>query len=293
MSFRSTSPLLLYYDKNSRRKEKDSLGNMCSISFKNSYIDSERASAFTSKGSITLEAALVVPIFFFAMLCLVYLMEITAIQTTVRAALHSVGKELAKEAYTDRFLSGNEVEEKLRQQIGTDRLNRSMIVGGSRGLCCEESSMNPASAEMELVVDYELEIPVLLLRLPVLSRREALRVKGWTGYVTGLDIGDRETYVYITDYGLVYHKEKDCTYLELSIKSVSADEIEDLRNLSGGKYYPCSSCKKKVEHSAKLFVTDYGERYHTSLECGKIKRNVYAVPLDEVYILGGCSKCVK
>lgn len=292
MSFLGTSSRLLYYDKNSRRKEKDSLG-MCSISFKNSYIDSERASAFTSKGSITLEAALVVPIFFFAMLCMMYLMEITATQTTVRAALHSVGKELAKEAYTDAFLSHREVEEKLREEIGTDRLNRSMIVGGFQGLCCEESSMNLASAEMELVVNYDLEIPVLMFRIPAVSRRETLRVKGWTGYVTGFDIGDRETYVYITDYGLVYHKEKDCTYLELSIRSVNADEIEDLRNLSGGKYYPCSSCKKKVENPAKLFITDYGERYHTSLECSKIKRNVYAVPLDEVYILGGCSKCVK
>lgn len=293
MSFLGTSPLILYYDNNTQRKEKDSLGNICSISYINSYIDSERASAFTSKGSITLEAALVVPIFFFAMLCMVYLMEITAIQTTVRAALHSVGKELAKEAYTGALVSDREIEEKIREQIGTERLSRSIIVGGSRGLCCQESSVNLASAEMELVVDYDLEIPVLMFRLPALSRRETLRVKGWTGYVTGFDIGDRESLVYITDYGLVYHKEKDCTYLELSIRSVNADEIEDLRNLSGGKYYPCSSCKKKTEHPTKLFITDYGERYHTSLECSKIKRNVYAVPLDEVYILGGCSKCVK
>ena len=293
MSFLRTSPLLFYYDKHPKRKEKDSLTETNSIYYENSYIDTERASAFTSKGSLTLEAALVVPIFFFAMLCLMYLMEITVIQTTMRTALHSVGKELAKEAYTTPLLSGHEVEQKLREQIGTDKLNRSMIVGGEGGLDCSASSANWTSGELKLVVQYDLDVPVLMFRLPIVSRREELRVKGWTGYVSGWGGAQQETMVYITDYGLVYHREKECTYLELSVNSVKAADIETLRHQSGGKYYPCASCKTKVARPTVVYVTDYGERYHTTLNCSKMKRNVYAVPLDEVYILGGCSKCVK
>ena len=119
-----------------------------------------------------------------------------------------------------------------------------------------------------------------------------MRVKGWTGYISGGGGTDKETIVYITDYGLVYHQDMYCTYLELSIRAVKPEEIETLRNQSGGKYYACSSCKNKEETEGILYVTDYGDRYHTSLECSKVKRNIYAVPLDEVYGLGGCSKCV-
>ena len=58
-----------------------------------------RASAFTSlRGSITLEAAAAVPIFFFAVVSLLFLMEIMSIQTAVRSGLQYAGKLAAEEA---------------------------------------------------------------------------------------------------------------------------------------------------------------------------------------------------
>ena len=59
-------------------------------------------------------------------------------------------------------------------------------------------------------------------------------------------------YVYITQYGEVYHIEKMCSYLVRNIKAASLAEITDLRNASGGKYYPCSLCKGA---SKKLYTT--------------------------------------
>lgn len=55
---------------------------------------SERVSVFTSrKGSITVEVAIAVPIFFLAVVCLLYLMEMMAVQTAVRSGLQYAGKK--------------------------------------------------------------------------------------------------------------------------------------------------------------------------------------------------------
>ena len=253
----------------------------------------ERASTFASKGSMTLEAAVVIPIFFFAVLCLVYLLEMMAIQTTLHHAMHSVGKEIAQAAYSSPMISTRGIEQYLVKTVGEERLNRSMIAGGINGLDCSKVQSDGNTAVIDLSVCYELEIPVLFFRIPVLSREEILRVKGWTGYVAGASGTQKEEVVYVTDYGLVYHQDMSCTYLELSIKTIRSEDVESLRNQSGGKYYPCEYCDGKETEGNRMYVTDYGDRYHRSLDCSRIKRNIYPVPLDEVYGLGGCSKCVK
>lgn len=293
MSFQKfpTQKTLYKLNQIKHRKEPDSF--MVNHFHQSSYKKSERASSFISKGSITLEAALVIPIFFFAILCMAFLLEMMAIQTTVHHALHSVGKELAQTAYVSPVVSTYGIEQKVVENIGTDRLEKSMIVGGAEGIDCSYSRSDMTTSVIELSACYELEIPVLMFDIPVISREESVRVKGWTGYAAGAGGTASRQVVYVTDYGLVYHKEMNCTYLELSVRSVNKESIEELRNQSGGKYHACQSCGKDLSVTDILYVTDYGDRYHTSLDCSKIKRNVYAVPLDEVYGLGGCSKCVK
>lgn len=253
----------------------------------------ERTSAFTSKGSLTLEAALVVPIFFFAMLCMVYLLEAMSIQTMMRNALYSVGKEVAQQAYGMPVLLPSDIEKWIVENIGTEKLEESILADGASGLDCKKTHIEHRTAVMDLSVCYQLEIPVLMFRIPAVSCEETLRVKGWTGYTNGLYIDTGSEMVYVTDYGIVYHKDKNCTYLELAIQSVSTKDVKDLRNASGAKYYPCEKCGKQATETGQVYITTYGTRYHSSLDCNKIKRTVHEVPLDEVYGLGGCSKCVK
>ena len=274
------------------RKEKDSLLAIHFPLIFHRNRKRERASAFTSKGSITLEVALVVPIFFFAMLCMVCLLEMMSIQTTVRNALYSVGKEIAQQAYSSPMISTYGIQQHIIKNIGSEKLDRSMIVGGSDGISCSNSMSDWSTAVIDLSVCYDLEIPILMFKIPVLTREETLRVKGWTGYASGMYGEGTNEVVYVTDYGLVYHKNMSCTYLELSIQAVSILDIEHLRSESGAMYYPCESCGNDTVSAGRVYITDYGTRYHTSLECNKVKRNIYAVPLDEVYGLGGCSKCV-
>ena len=271
------------------RKEQDSLkATHFPIIFP---IRKERASVFASKGSLSLEAAIVIPIFFFAVLCLVFLLEMMAIRVAIRNALTSVGKELSQQAYVSAMISTPAIREKIVKQVGKERIERSMIVHGAEGIDCSNSASNWSTAIMDLSVKYRIEIPVLMFRIPIIFCEETLRVKGWTGYVATGSGGNTDV-VYITDYGTVYHEDISCTYLEIAVRGIIANTIGDARNQSGGKYYACEKCGKEA-HCGILYVADYGDRYHTSLNCKKIQRNVYAVLRHEVLGRGGCSKCVK
>ena len=256
-----------------RKDKKDSLTAIIHIT--------ERASAFTSKGSLTLEAAIVVPIFFFAILCLVYLLEMMAIQTTVRNELYNAGKEAARQAYTGAIISSSELERLIIENAGIEEID------------CSATEINRITGVMELSVKYKVKVPILIFRITPITCEEKLKVKGWTGYVSTAKDMKGQDMVYITETGIVYHRDATCTYLDMSIHSVREKELEQLRNHSGGKYYACEECEADTGDSDIRYITDYGTRYHKSLGCKKIHRNIYAVSIEEAFGLGGCSKCVK
>ena len=81
-----------------------------------------RASASTrKKGSITVEAAMAVPIFFFATLALVLLLELLSVQTAVRSGLQEAGKKLAVQAVEVPAVIPSNLERDVVNSIGTVR----------------------------------------------------------------------------------------------------------------------------------------------------------------------------
>ncbi len=250
-----------------------------------------RTSSFTSRASITVEASFAVSFFFLAVMCFVCMLEIMALQLQIKSALHSVGKEIAVEAYQNRILFPGSIEKRLVETVGAERMDGSMIVGGSSGIDCSGTKTYVGSTIVDLCACYQIQIPVFGLRIPVIAREEIIRIKGWSGAEVTYASSQNREIVYVTDYGVVYHKKMTCTYLDLSIKAVPYEQLKELRNENGKKYSACEICGKGVY--AKVYVTDYGVRYHSSLECRGIDRTVYAVPLSEVYGMGGCSKCTK
>lgn len=274
----------------SQRKEQDS--SLAHHDRSNNSPYAERASAFTSKGSITLEAAFSLSLFFFAAISLVYLLEIMAIQTSVKNALHMVAKEYAEEAYLYPFISIESVERKIVERIGEERLERSIVVGGSSGLDLSKTKKRWNTTIVDFIAEYRLEIPISIFNVHSPLQSQTVRVKGWTGYETAVPDMSSEEMVYMTDYGVVYHTDASCTYLDLSVRAIEKITIEKIRNRSGRKYKACSLCKN-LSAGDVFYITDYGERYHGSLECSGLRRMVYAVPLTDVYGVGGCSKCAK
>ena len=271
------------------RKEQDSsmVHHFLKHKFSSRY---ERASLFTSRGSITLEAAMVIPIFFFSMLCMIYLFEIMSIQSSMESALYSVGRELAQEAYSAPVISVNHMEKELVSILGEEKLDKSIIANGSEGLDCKQSKRDITTACMDLYVRYRIAIPIFMFHIPIRTYEEHMRVKGWTGNSKNLDMALEYDMVYVTDYGLVYHRSINCGYLELSIHGTPFMGVESLRNQSGERYVLCEKCGD-IPAGDVVYITDYGSRYHTSLDCQGLKRNIYVVLLKDVNGLGGCLKC--
>ena len=241
------------------------------------------------KASITVEAAMAVPIFFFAVISLIYLFEVMAVQTSVRSGLTYAGKIIAEESYPLAVIDPGKVEEYVVQAIGSDRLRRSIVTGGSTGIDCSESNMSIRTGIGKLTAKYQIHIPVPIFYQEGITRTESIRVKAWTGYEKEfIGFTDDET-VYVTETGLVYHRNYHCTYLDLSIQMVPAGNIDALRNSDGGKYYACRICGGG--NKGQVYITDSGNKYHNTLSCSGLKRTVYAVPLSEVIGKGACIRC--
>ena len=273
-----------------RRKEEDSF--MTHKNPFNSLEWKERAYIFTSfKGSILIEASIVIPIFFLACCCLCFLLEVLSIQNHVEMASHYACKEMMKE-YTISYPENNKkIEKSMVEAIGKERLDSSMIEGGSKGFDCSKTKIIPGTGIVKFHVTYKIRVPIFLFGKFGLSCEQNWKVKRWTGYVKESLTGLEKDMVYVTETGMVYHKDLNCPYLHPSIKRVRKSDIDFLRNKDGGKYYPCERCKKSTEEY--VYITSYGTSYHSSVKCSGLKRKIYVVPLSETRGKGVCSKCGK
>lgn len=224
--------------------------------------------ASEKRGSITVEAALAVPIFLFAAVCLLWLFEIRGIQTTVRMAAHAAAKQTA----------------------GDGRLDRTLIEGGSRGIKCGKTRFNQIG-QLQVCVEYRVKLPMTFLGISPMKMKEEFLLKSWTGYETfGEQSAEDGEIVYITDWASVYHEAYDCTHLQLTVQAVPRKELGSYRNESGGKYHACEKCGK-YPSMGNCYITDQGDKYHNSVSCSGLKRTIYAVTKEEVKGKRGCSKC--
>lgn len=250
----------------------------------------ERASAPGTKGSVTIEAAFAIPIFLFAVLCLIYLMELQSIKISILNAAHSAAKSAAEDTAVIPVLNSIGFQSDMIDLIGEERLERSIIDGGSSGITCWKSYVSPAAGEMNIIVEYRVKVPLPIFGSPSVRMKEEFKISAWMGYQDGrMEEGDNES-VYVTENGTVYHSDYQCSYLQLSIKYVPYTSLGGIRNEDGGRYHKCEKCVYGPDMSG-VYITEYGNRYHNSLGCSGLKRTIRAVKKSEVYGMGGCSKC--
>lgn len=253
------------------------------------------------KASLTIEAALVLPVFLFFFLGMVSLIQAIQTEGAVRASLWETGKRLATYAYITEMGEEKEEIEKyfgagafvyantlFLQQEGSDYWNQSMVIGGSGGFSFLRSSFLKEDGMIDLVVTYRLKFSFPLLGEIQLPQVQRCRVRGWIGNKDGET--EQEGVVYITESGTVYHLTKNCSHLNLTIQELSANALAKARNGSGGKYKPCERCGKEP-FQGKYYITKEGDRFHTKRSCSGLKRVILTIPLSQVGARFLCKRC--
>ncbi|WP_205839157.1 hypothetical protein [Velocimicrobium porci] len=250
------------------------------------------------RGSMTVEASFVLPIFFFAIMFFIYFFLILSVQTIVGESLLQTGRFLSKYG-TVREINKPTLQVEFQKNLSLNSLNSSCIKGGRLGirLICERSGIK----EEEIVISavYKIRIPVFVFKVSSISAKQTLKTRLFIGKNMKNNSGDgvetekekNDVIVYITETGGVYHKNKNCSHLKLSIKPILFDAIEQARNIEGGKYKSCERCGKRQKKQDIVFIALDGDRYHTSLQCSGLKRTIIGISLQKVKDWNCCKRC--
>lgn len=246
-----------------------------------------------TRAGMALEGSLVLPVFLFFMMTVLLGLEVVRFQSQVQEALHQVGNRNAVMNYQEKYLGG--MKENVPLQIETylsDQLEPFFCVqGGRSGVTVQDLSVLN-EGKIEYKVSYDVKPFINWIPIGKITVNDRFFSHGWIGYTnqTGQEkASDPETYVYITRTGSKYHLQQDCTHLRIQAEAVKYEQIEVLRNTSGGKYYACARCRPLK--AGIVYITLEGSSFHKQADCSSLKRTVYMVPLSEVPEYSPCSKC--
>ncbi|MCM1049823.1 MAG: pilus assembly protein [Clostridiales bacterium] len=303
-------PFLQSQNSNKNNSTANSLRTCLNVLHRTGLI--KRASSFTSrkyKASMTVEAAFALPLFIFLIVNLIYVMNIIGAQSRLSAALHQVGNKIAFYGYAYEKSIGNvlpnEIEGiasmavswlyvrgEIEDYVGAEYLNKSCIKSGAGGIRYDGTVIAENNDIVEICLNYQVQPLIAILGFENFNMCQRYYARMWTGYDVEMGISDftsDEPMVYVTETGTVYHTNRNCTHLNLSVTSVEMENITDKRNQSGGKYYPCEMCGAYPQET--VYITAQGSSYHTKLNCSGLKRTIYTIPLSQVGGRGRCARC--
>lgn len=248
------------------------------------------------KASMTVEAALVLPLLCFFILNLSCAVEMVRLHNNVQMALWDTGSRLAIYGYD---LEGREdaaslfsafyIKSRIRAYLGEGYLEQSPMRGGIDGLHLWESGMFTESDQLDISATYQVSPWCSLAAFPSFRMSNRFCIHIWSGYRIPEESRDA-IYVYVAEHGEVYHISRDCTHLTLSVRQTLRAGLETLRNQNGRSYRACGKCAA-AEGGATIFVTKEGEHYHASASCPGLKRTVYMIPKDQAAGYRMCSRC--
>ena len=261
-------------------------------------------------GSLTIEAAMALPLFLFAVIILMTPMKLLNDGRKIQTALEITGEELSqyvsalKELKRGEDLSAaglNELPDGFLEGITEQsillyarvKMGKYEVYRDALSVSFLRSSVLKDNETIDLIMDYRMRLPFPVLGLKSVPMSARCFRRAWIGntLLYEEESGDIEEMVYVGRDSTRYHKERTCHYLFNHIRAVNETDLESIRNTGGGKYKPCSRCSSLAKEGSIAYIMPSGEKFHSSRECSAITAYVRLVPISEVIHLGACSYC--
>lgn len=259
----------------------------CAISPKmKASFSAQRKNRYRS-ASLTAEAALVFPVFFFAIYMLWQLFLLLLFQLDVCHEMTDAAMKYAHLGYAERVAEEENVDISwLYQPLLWNALPESDRAEGMWVLCIPEED-----GAIRVTVGYDFVCEAVFFTKASLPVRQSFRFYPYLGEA-GEDsfATEKEDVVYMTEYGTVYHESRACVYLNVVIRSAAAGEISEKRNSSGRRYTLCERCDGE-KATGTVYFSDGGTKYHLTAACPALKRTVEEKTRNEVEGIPACHKC--
>ncbi|GLB32104.1 hypothetical protein LAD12857_40270 [Lacrimispora amygdalina] len=268
------------------------------------------ASLKEGSASLTIEAALALPLFLFAVIILMMPMKLLNDGRKVQTALEITGEELSQyvsvlkelekredlsaagvNELPDGFLNG--MTEQGILLYARMKMSRHDVFEYLDSVSFSHSSILKDNETIDLIMDYRIRLPFAVLGLKSIKMTARCCRRAWIGntLLYNEESDHSQELVYVGRDSTRYHKKRTCHYLYNHIKAVNKKDLESMRNINGGKYKPCSRCTGLTEEGSVVYIMPSGEKYHSNKDCTAITAYVRLVPLSEVVHLGACSYC--
>ena len=247
-----------------------------------------------TQAGMTVEASFVLPLCLFFLMNLGSAIEMIRLHNNIQYAIWNTGSRMASLACEEDYpipelLTEFYIRSRITDCLGREYLDSSPLAKGSRGLWLLESDMADESDELDIVVTYQVKsfLPLAGFRPFRMANRCCIRL--WNGYEIPVESGQEEK-VYVTVNGEVFHRDRNCTHLQLSVRETAYARLEEERNEWGQRYRACEKCAAG-EAPIVVYVTEEGDRYHYRRNCPGLKRTVIALAPDEAEDYRPCSRC--
>jgi hypothetical protein len=245
--------------------------------------------------SMTIEAVLAMPLFLSFILCLSGFLEAIQLHSSIQYALWNAGNQIALYAAAPKtgavvsLLSPSYIKGQITESLGKSFFENAPLKNGEEDLLilvdCGISEMDI----LKITVRYPVSLFGGILPFPAFSMSHHFVAHLWNGY--GVDDEPAQEVVYMTQHGRVYHVDRDCTYLSVTVEEIPASSLDAYENESGRHFGACAWCAEG-EMPATLYITKEGEAFHYQETCIALKRTVYALPLSEAAKKSAaCSRC--
>ena len=265
--------------------------------------------ALFPSGSLTVEAAIAFPLILAVLLSLLQLITASVFHSRLQNAMSSVGRRLSYYYYAVEEIKGEEdrslvsslvegavflvasetvVKGLVMDELEGDETAEFLVEGGKSGISFILSHYDPEEETIYVTARYTVRIPFLAIT-PGIPVYQGTAHRVWTGRV--MQESSEEAFVYVTEGSKVYHTHLSCGSLSLSVKEIPTAALSAARNSSGETYRECEFCGSS--DGGRVFVSVYGNRYHSDRNCSGLKRTIRSLPVSEIGDRTLCKRCAK